>query len=121
MVGPVEERLQFVPGECPLGRVGLGLLDVDGGIPLVNDLDRMGAKPLLALRRPSVDGIGDVAAEQPDRDLVTPQRRPARPPDSSQVGHPLINQGRRPLPGERARVGGERTDGPLSPFYCRER
>jgi hypothetical protein len=41
VVGVVEERLELVTGEGPLGRVGLVVLEMDGGVPLVADLDRM--------------------------------------------------------------------------------
>ena len=49
LVGVVEEGLQLVPGERALARVGLVVLDVHRGVPLVDHLDRMGAEPLLAL------------------------------------------------------------------------
>jgi hypothetical protein len=63
--------LQLVEGERALDRVILGLLDVDGGVPFVRDLDRVGAEPVLALAGPAVGGVGEVEAQQPDRLLVT--------------------------------------------------
>ena len=46
-VGVVEEGLQLLQGERPLGRVGFGLL-AHGRVPLVDHLDGVGAEAALA-------------------------------------------------------------------------
>jgi hypothetical protein len=49
LVGVVEQGDQLLAGEGPFAHVGLGVSNVHGGVPLVDHLDRVGAKPLLAL------------------------------------------------------------------------
>jgi hypothetical protein len=121
VIGVVEERLQLVPGERPLARVTLGVLDVHRGIPLVHDLRRVGAEPGLALGRPAVGRVGGVLAEQPDRQLVAAQRGAAQAAHRPQVGHPVIDQLRRPRPRERIGMGGERADDLLPALHRGER
>ena len=79
LVGVVEQRLQLIEGERPLARVGLVLLDVHRGVPLMDHLDRVGAEPRLALAGPPVGRIGRIPAERRHRRGVGPDRRPPQP------------------------------------------
>jgi len=99
------------------GVLSFGLLGVHGRVPLVDDLDGVGAEPALTLRRPVVGRVGEVVAKQPDGHLVAAQRRPPQPPHRAQVGAPLIDHLRRPRPRVRRGVGGERPHRPLAALH----
>jgi hypothetical protein len=56
-------------------RAALRLRGVPGGVPLVQDLHRVGAEPLLALLGLAIPPIRQIRAEQPDRVLIAPKGR----------------------------------------------
>jgi hypothetical protein len=87
-------------GECALGRRLLVVLHVDGGVPLEEHLRGMRAESLFADSIPSVIGIADIRAEQPQRVLVTTHSRLLASFDRPQIAEELLNQGRRPHPRE---------------------
>jgi hypothetical protein len=117
----VEEGLQLLQRERPLGRVGLGLLGVHGRVPLVNDLDGVGTKAALTLRRPVVGRVGQVSAKQPHGQLIAAQGRAAQPPHGAQVGAPLIDHLRRPRPRVGRSVAGEHPHHALAARHGRGR
>src|SRR5712692_10144412 len=53
----------------------LEVRDMSGGVPLMTHLDRIRAKPLLALGSPAVTRVSGKSAEQPQRLLISPDRR----------------------------------------------
>jgi hypothetical protein len=112
---------EFLAGERPLPRVGLGVGDVHRGVPLVTDLDRMRPEPALALTRPVIGRIGDIRAERPDRLGIVPQRRPFQVAHRTQVGQPFIHLMRRPRPRELVGVPGERQHRLLPALHRPER
>src|ERR1019366_2760976 len=74
-IGKVKERLQLLPGKRPPPRGTLEIRDMSGGVPLMTDLHRIRAEPLLALGRPAVTRVSSKIAEQPQRLLISPDRR----------------------------------------------
>ncbi len=108
VVGVVEERHQLGVGEGALGRVGLVFLQVDGGVPLVGDLDRVGAEPHLALGGPAVGGVGQVGAERADGFGVAAQDGAVQVAQGPQVAEPFVEPLSRPGPGEGIGMAGER-------------
>jgi len=69
-VGVVEQCLQFLARVGPLGRPAVVLLDVRGGVPLEEDLSRVGAEELLTDAVPAVIGMADVSREGPQCRLI---------------------------------------------------
>ena len=85
VVEVVEQRLQLVVGERPPPGPALVLDQVRGGVEVVADLRRDRPEPVLALVDPAVAAVQQVVAEQPQRQVVAPDRRgrqPARPASS---------------------------------------
>jgi hypothetical protein len=121
VVAVAEEFLQLRPGERPLRRVGLVLLDVRGGVPLVHDLDRVGAEAVFALLGPAVGRVRDEPAERTHRVLVRADRRALHMPDRAGVAEPLVQHLRRPLPGEGIHRLGERAHRAAAPRDRRDR
>ena len=78
-VAVVEERLQLIARQRPAPGVRLELRHVHDQVALIDDLLRPTAQPLGADRHPRIAAIGQVVAEQPDRDLVLAQRRDVKP------------------------------------------
>ena len=93
VVGAVEEDLQLLAGERALLRVLLVVLVVPGGVPLVDDLDRVGAEGVLADRVPPVAGVGEVVAEQLERVLVGPDCGASEVVLAAQVAEELVDVG----------------------------
>jgi hypothetical protein len=92
-----------------------------GGVPLVADLDRVGAKPLHAFLLPAVGRIGQVAQEQAKSVLVRQQCRMARGSDGTQLHKELIYITHGPGPRILAREGAETLDDLLPTSDRRER
>lgn len=74
IIGVIEQRLNLRPGQRPDRGACLVVGNMDRGVPLVADLDRVGAEQLHALVNPAVTRVGEVRAEQRDRVLVSPDR-----------------------------------------------
>jgi hypothetical protein len=73
LVGVVEQANQLGPGERSLTGVRFGIGHVHRGVPLVHNLDRVGAETLLALTRPAVGRVDQELAEATHRLLVMAQ------------------------------------------------
>lgn len=98
-VGAVEQSLHFVVGQRAPAGPALEVADVHHRVPLVQDLHRDLPEPLLTRAEPAVARIGDVAAEQPQRQLVaTGSRHRHRLRTGVQAGKERLRLGRLPLP-----------------------
>ncbi|MEU9189380.1 hypothetical protein AB0D14_33535 [Streptomyces sp. NPDC048484] len=106
----VEERFQLGPGERPPFRLALGLVRMRGRVPLVDHLHRMRTEVPQAFVGPAVGRIGQEVAELAYRTLVVAQSGADAPVHSPQVGRPLVDVLRRPLPGHRIGVASEGPD-----------
>ena len=114
IVGVVQEPLQLFSGERPGLGVALVIAQVRDGVPLVADGHRMGAdaERLLARQSPAVAGVGEVLAEEPQVDLVAPDRGRGEMTFATQRQGPLLDVARPPTP--RVLVG-ERQEPPHQP------
>lgn len=102
VINVVEQGTELVTADlAPLGTVII-LLYMPGGIPLMADLLRDLAELLLATFEPGVLRIYRVLTEAANYRLPVPQRR-QRQASVPQVGRPLIDVLRSPLP--RPRIG----------------
>ena len=98
IVGVDEESIELGPRVGTLRGSAVVLLDVRCGVPVEEDLRRVGAEVLLADPVPSVVGVADVARERPKRRVVAAQRGARDVSDGAQVGRELLDHRRRPVP-----------------------
>ncbi|MDF3299417.1 hypothetical protein [Streptomyces tropicalis] len=106
----VEERFQLGPGEGPSFRLALGFVGVCGSVPVVDHLDWVGTEVAQALVVPAVGRVGQEVAELPHGALVVAQGGADATVRGPQIGRPLIDVLRRPLPRHRVGVPGEGAD-----------
>ena len=74
VIGPVEEVLQFPPGEGPLAGRGLCFLGMGGGVPVKAHLGRVGAEKPFADPVPAILRGAGIGAEGSQRRLVAAHR-----------------------------------------------
>ncbi|MEV5239552.1 hypothetical protein AB0K89_10635 [Streptomyces cinnamoneus] len=103
LVGVVEERFQLGPGEGPSFRLVLRFVGVRRGVPVVDHLDWVGTEAPQALLGPAVGWVGQEAAELAHWALIVAQSGADTAVHGPQIGRPLVDVLRHPLP--RHRVG----------------